>query len=80
MPVTDITCDAKPVPYLLLQGVQKSFTTGSASTLALAHVDLSVNEGEFLAIVGPSGCGKSTLLQIAAGLMLPSAGQVHFDG
>lgn len=67
-------------PYLELQGVQKRFNSGAVETLALENVDLSVREGEFLAIVGPSGCGKSTLLQIAAGLMPPSAGQVRFDG
>jgi NitT/TauT family transport system ATP-binding protein len=76
----DTAAGAAPKPYLQLQGVRKSFGIGGASTLALAHVDLSVREGEFLAIVGPSGCGKSTLLQIAAGLLPPSAGQVRFDG
>ncbi|WP_372828486.1 ABC transporter ATP-binding protein [Polaromonas sp.] len=78
--MSDQNIRVKPTSYLQLEGVQKSFASGSATTLALAHVDLSVNEGEFMAIVGPSGCGKSTLLQIVAGLIRPSAGQVHFDG
>ena len=46
----------------------------------LKHVELSVEEGEFVALVGPSGCGKSTLLRIVAGLEAPSSGIVAFDG
>lgn len=48
--------------------------------MACEHVDLTVHQGEFLAIVGPSGCGKSTLLNMAAGLLRPSAGSVFYDG
>ena len=69
-----------PQAYLSLQGIRKRFGTLADPTVALEHVDLQVHEGEFLAIVGPSGCGKSSLLQIAAGLALPTAGQVFFDG
>jgi NitT/TauT family transport system ATP-binding protein len=43
-------------------------------------VDLTVCDGEFVAIVGPSGCGKSTLLRILGGLLLPTAGQVCLQG
>ena len=43
---------------------------------AVADVSLSVGDGEFVAIVGPTGCGKSTLLNVAAGLLVPSAGSV----
>src|SRR5262249_4994258 len=48
--------------------------------LALADVSLSVNDGEFLAIVGPSGCGKTTLLNIVAGLLPYERGSVTIDG
>jgi ABC-type Fe3+/spermidine/putrescine transport system ATPase subunit len=69
-----------PTPYLQLSGIRKSFGTGDAQVVALGNIELSVRQGEFLAIVGPSGCGKSTLLQIAAGLAHPTAGQVRFEG
>ncbi len=47
---------------------------------ALEAIDLSVAEGEFVAIVGPSGCGKSTLLRILAGLMPPTEGEASLRG
>ncbi len=74
--------DARAVatPYLQLAGVRKVYDHGGQQTVALGHVDLTVDDGEFLAIVGPSGCGKSTLLQIAAGLAPASAGEVRFRG
>jgi ABC-type sugar transport system ATPase subunit len=50
------------------------------AVLALAGLDLTVEEGETLAVVGPSGCGKSTLLRVIAGLTIPDAGCVLFDG
>jgi ABC-type nitrate/sulfonate/bicarbonate transport system ATPase subunit len=43
-------------------------------------VNLSVKDGEFVAIVGPSGCGKSTLMKIIAGFEAPSEGEVRIDG
>jgi len=49
-------------------------------TLALAGIDLAVDEGSFVSIVGPSGCGKSTLLRVISGLMRPSRGVVCVDG
>jgi NitT/TauT family transport system ATP-binding protein len=65
--------------YLQLENVRKAFGAPHHETLALDDVTLSVDEGEFLAVVGPSGCGKSTLLQIVAGLIAPSSGQVRLN-
>ena len=48
-------------------------------TVALQHVDLTVNRGEFVTVVGPSGCGKSTLLRIASGLEVASEGTAEVD-
>ena len=45
---------------------------GGLSITALKDIDLSVQQGEFVAILGPSGCGKSTLLELIAGLEPPS--------
>ena len=49
-------------------------------THALDRIDLTVLQGEFVAIVGPSGCGKSTLLRIVAGLLRHTSGSVLLDG
>ncbi len=47
---------------------------------AVADVDLTVRQGEFLTLLGPSGCGKTTLLRLIAGLEEPDAGRLHLDG
>lgn len=47
---------------------------------AVSHVDLTIDAGEFVAIVGRSGNGKSTLINMVAGLVRPSSGTVHVDG
>ncbi len=61
---------------LELRGIAKSF----GSTPVLRGVDLSIEEGEFVAVVGPSGCGKSTLLRLVAGLETADEGTVSIDG
>jgi NitT/TauT family transport system ATP-binding protein len=48
--------------------------------LAVQGLDLSIHEGQFVAVVGPSGCGKSTLMKLMTGLMPPSAGAVLVSG
>tara|TARA_R110002073_G_scaffold279026_1_gene443127 strand:- start:413998 stop:414693 length:696 start_codon:yes stop_codon:yes gene_type:complete len=63
-----------------IQNLKKSFRTEEVETLALNNVNLTVQEGEFAAIMGPSGCGKSTLLNIIGMLDNPTEGTYHFAG
>src|SRR5512145_2768606 len=62
------------------QNLTKTFGSGSTAITALDRVNLSVNAGEFVAIMGPSGCGKSTLLHLLGGLDRPSDGKVIIEG
>lgn len=65
---------------LTLQDVCKVYGAGSAKVTALDRVSLTVQKGEFVAIVGPSGSGKSTLLHIIGGVDQPTSGKVLVDG
>ncbi len=58
----------------------KVFRTDEVETTALNKVNITVEKGEFVAIMGPSGCGKSTLLNILGLLDTPSDGQYYFNG
>jgi nitrate/nitrite transport system ATP-binding protein len=65
---------------LELEGVAKNYFSGKGTSEILRDVNLSIEEGEFVAIVGCSGAGKSTLVSLVAGLLEPDAGQVRFKG
>jgi len=61
--------------------VSKSYALNrKSSVLALKSIDLSVAQGEFIALIGPSGCGKSTLLHLVAALESVSEGSILIDG
>lgn len=61
-----------------LSGVSKFYRTKELETVALDHVDLQIEQGEFVAVMGPSGCGKSTLLNIVGLIDAPTEGQYQF--
>ena len=63
-----------------IENLSKSFRTEEVETLALRNVSLSVEKGEFVAIMGPSGCGKYTLLNILGLLDNPTEGTYLLDG
>ena len=60
--------------------LKKYYRNGEICVKALDHVNLSVEEGEFIAVVGPSGCGKTTLLNMLGGLDNPTEGSVLIHG
>jgi NitT/TauT family transport system ATP-binding protein len=64
----------------MIKGVGRDFVTRSGLTHAVSGVDLSIQRGEFVAVIGRSGCGKTTLLRMIGGLLAPSAGTIEVDG
>jgi putative ABC transport system ATP-binding protein len=65
---------------LELQQISKFYGEGETAVRALYEIDLSVDEGQLVAVMGPSGSGKSTLLTIAGSLEEPTSGEVTVDG
>ncbi|WP_159501888.1 ABC transporter ATP-binding protein [Microbacterium sp. 18062] len=65
---------------LTLRDVCRDFTTKSGVTHAVSHVDLTIQDGEFVALIGRSGCGKTTILRMIAGLLTPTSGRIEIDG
>ncbi|MFB2918061.1 MULTISPECIES: ABC transporter ATP-binding protein [Aerosakkonema] len=63
-------------PLIELKEISKSF----GDALVLDEVDLTIYQGEALAIIGPSGTGKSTILRIISGLLAPDAGEIYIKG
>ncbi len=63
-----------------LKRVGRVFRTSEVETIALENVNISVEQGEFVAVMGPSGCGKSTLLNIMGLLDRPTEGEVILKG
>lgn len=67
-------------PLIVFQGVSKVYGQGQAAMEALRGIDLSIGQGEFVAIMGPSGSGKSTCMNILGCLDTPTAGSYYFRG
>ena len=65
---------------LQISGLNKVFTSGRKSVVALKDANLHTEQGSFLALLGPSGCGKSTILRILAGLEPATSGTTRVDG
>lgn len=63
-------------PILEISHVNYSYHSMQGETPALSNINITVHQGDFIAIVGPSGCGKSTLLSLIAGLLIPEHGEI----
>ncbi len=66
--------------FLKVENLCKVYGKGESQVTALDHVTLTIEKGEFTAIVGSSGSGKSTLLHIIGGVDVPTSGKVYLDG
>src|SRR5882757_449314 len=67
-------------PHVVIRCVTKRFQSDDGDVDALARVDVSIGQGEFVCLIGASGCGKSTLLRIVAGFEEPTSGEVLVAG
>lgn len=61
---------------IILKDIDKFY----GSNHVLKHLNLTVNDGEFMTLLGPSGCGKTTTLRVVAGLERPQNGTIEMDG
>ena len=66
--------------FLKIEDLCKVYGKGENQVTALDHVSLTIEKGDFTAIIGPSGSGKSTLLHIIGGVDVPTSGKVYLDG
>ena len=67
-------------PALAVRSLTKTVGSGPTKVDVLRGIDLTVQVGEFVAVMGPSGSGKSTLLHLAAGLDVPTSGTIAVGG
>ena len=66
--------------FVQVEQVGQTFDTKKGKFIALRDIDMSIKQGEFIALIGHSGCGKSTLLNLIAGLTKPTTGVLLCDG
>lgn len=66
--------------FLTVENLYKFYGEGENQVTALDHVSLTVEKGEFVAIIGTSGSGKSTMLHSIAGVDMPTSGKIYLDG
>lgn len=66
--------------FLKIENVCKVYGKGESQVVALDHVSLTIEKGEFTAIIGSSGSGKSTLLHMIGGVDVPTSGKVYLEG
>lgn len=65
---------------LMMKQVTHTYGDGDGAMTILKSLDLTVNDGEFVAVLGPSGSGKSTFLSAAGALLTPTSGEIYIDG
>ncbi|HEX4369635.1 MAG TPA: ABC transporter ATP-binding protein [Rhodopila sp.] len=71
---------APPPPLVTLQNVTLTYGKPEQPQIILDKTDLTIDQGDFVALVGPSGCGKSTILKLIGGLIRPTSGVVLVKG
>jgi len=72
--------DASSTSAIETVNLSMTYRSGKVDVPALHNINLTVRQGEFIAVMGPSGCGKSTLLHLLGGLMQPTGGKILLDG